>query len=248
MEFTDYQDLLDSAREYYIEGDYKRAEPILHQILLRNNRIAEVFLMLATIYYEHGKFTKAINTFKRALEVDPTYADASIGLSIVLNDLGRYEEGRVAFEDAQNLLQKNKTQADPFLDEKLSVKHAEIGDLYFQYSRWEEAIEQYYKAVRLTLKKMDLLLKIADAFVKKGESRHAVRELKNVIRDYPQYIPGRIKLGIVLYNSQNIQEAVQTWESVLSRDPDNQEAKNFIRIAQRSDHPRGTKSSPEMSL
>jgi tetratricopeptide (TPR) repeat protein len=248
MEYTDYQDLLDSAREYYIEGDYKRAEPILHQILLRNNRIAEVFLMLATIYYEHGKFTKSINTFKRALEVDPTYADASIGLSIVLNDLGRYEEGQTAFDEAQILLQKKKTQADPFLDEKLSAKHAEIGDLYFQYSRWEEAVEQYYKAVRLTLKKMDLLIKIADAFVKKGEHRHAVRELKNVVRDYPQFIPARIKLGIVLYNSQNIQEAVQVWEAALTRDPDNKEAQNFIRIAQRSGSSRATAPSLSPSL
>ena len=64
--------------------------------------------MLATIYYDKGQFSKAIKTFKRALEIDPTYTDASVGLSIILNDLGRYEEGKEVFQKAQKLLDERK--------------------------------------------------------------------------------------------------------------------------------------------
>lgn len=234
MDFSDYRDLLESTREFFQEGDYKRAEPILHQILLRNNRIPEVFQMLATIYYDQGKFTKAITTFRRALEIEPTYTDASIGLSIVLNDIGRYDEGRKVFDDAQSILSQSKTQADPFLDEKLATKHTELGDLYNQYSRHDEAIDQYYKALRLSVKKTEVSMKVIESFLKKGDSRNAIREAKNIIRDYPQFIPVRVKLGIILYNNKQVVEAVEAWETVLLRDPENPEAKSYIQIAQRA--------------
>lgn len=87
-------DLLEEARRSFIDGNYKVAEPILQQLIFKNTKNPEVYQMLATIFYDQGKFTKAIQTFKRALEIDPTYTDASVGLSIILNDLGKYEEGR----------------------------------------------------------------------------------------------------------------------------------------------------------
>src|SRR4051812_25935432 len=104
MAYGNLGELIETAREYFIAGDYKRAEPLLQQGLLQNNRSPELFQMLATIYYDQGKFSKAIKTFKRALEIDPTYTDASVGLSIILNDLGKYDEGRKVFEEAQQAL------------------------------------------------------------------------------------------------------------------------------------------------
>ena len=87
--------------------------------------------MLATIYYDRGKFNKAIKTFKRALEIDPSYTDASVGLSIILNDLGRYEEGQEVFEVAQKVLEEKKKKNDPFIDKLIAQKHEELGDIYF---------------------------------------------------------------------------------------------------------------------
>ena len=79
--------LIDEARESFIEGDYKIAEPLLNQPTLLHSKNPEVFQMLATIYYDQGKFNKAIKTFKKALEIDPSYTDAAVGLSIILNDI-----------------------------------------------------------------------------------------------------------------------------------------------------------------
>ncbi|MES3038493.1 MAG: tetratricopeptide repeat protein, partial [Bdellovibrionota bacterium] len=104
------EELLQEARRNFIDGNYKMAENLLSQLVLGNLKNPEVFQMLGTIYYDQGQFNKAIRTFKRAIEIDPNYTDASVGLSIILNDLGRYEEGRKVFEDAQSLLDKKKNQ------------------------------------------------------------------------------------------------------------------------------------------
>src|SRR5688572_16695949 len=128
-----FDEMFEEAKREFIQGNYLVAEPILNQLILRNTRNPEVFQMLATIYYDKGQFNKAIKTFRRALEIDPTYTDASVGLSIILNDLGRYDEGKQVFEEAKALLDKRKGQVDPWLEEKLASKHEEIADLYFQY-------------------------------------------------------------------------------------------------------------------
>ncbi|MBK9293776.1 MAG: tetratricopeptide repeat protein [Oligoflexia bacterium] len=232
MAVVDEQELLEVAREKFRNGQLPIAERLLQQLLLINNRLPEVYQMLGTIYYDQGKFTKAIQTFKRALEIDPTFTDASIGLSIIYNDLGKYEEGKAVFQEAQRVLAFKKTKSDPYIEEKLSLKHLELGDLYFQYQRFDEALEQYYKASSLTIRKPDAHMKIVEVYIKKNQASKAVKELRKLIDSFPGYIPARLKLGVVFYNSNKVVEALQEWEGVLSRDPLNSDAQNYLKLAQ----------------
>ncbi|AHI04613.1 TPR domain-containing protein [Bdellovibrio bacteriovorus W] len=225
-------DMLSEARGYFINGNYKMAEPILNQMLLQNTRNPEVYQMLATIFYDKGQFSKAIKTFKRALEIDPTYTDASVGLSIILNDLGKYDEGKQVFLDAQVQLEKKSGKQDPFVDEKLASKHEELADLYYQYKRYKEALEQLLKAQKLSSRKAEITMRIAEVYVQIGESDRAIRDLKALIREYPHLIPARLKLGAIYYNSNNIAEATEQWENILIRDPQHPEALRHLKMAQ----------------
>jgi tetratricopeptide (TPR) repeat protein len=225
-------DMLSETREYFIDGNYKMAEPILQQMLLQNTRNPEVYQMLATIYYDKGQFSKAIKTFKRALEIDPTYTDASVGLSIILNDLGKYEEGKQVFVEAQSQLDKKTGKNDPFVDEKLSSKHEELADLYFQYKRYNEALEQLLRAQKLSTRKAEITMRIAEVYVQLGQNDRAVKDLRSLIREYPHFVPARLKLGAIYYNSNNIAEATEQWENVLMRDPQHPEALRYLKMAQ----------------
>lgn len=231
MEYVDTSDILEMAREAFIAGNYQKSEPLLNQLILLDNKNPEIFQMLATIYYDKGQFKKAIKTFKRALEIDPTYTDASVGLSIILNDLGRYEEGREIFETAQRELNRTKTTTDPYINERLATKHVELGDLYFQYKRYMEATEQYYKALNLSSRKAEVSLKIADAFLKASEPKKALKILRDVQAEFPAFLPAQIKLGVILYHSNRVVEAIEEWEKVLMRDPGNKDVREYIRIA-----------------
>jgi tetratricopeptide (TPR) repeat protein len=232
MASVDQKELLDQARQRFIDGDYASAEAMLHQLLNINNRIPEIFQILGTIYYDRSQFGKAIKHFQRALEIDPSYTDASVGLSLILNDLGRYDEGKQVFQTAQKALEDaKKKQADPYLEEKLAKQHLQLGDIYFQYQRYGEALEQFHKAFGL-LQKPEIKLKIIDCHVKKGETDKAVRELKVFVKDHPENMRAQNWLGILLYNSKRVADAVDQWEKVLFREPENEEAKKYIRQAQ----------------
>ncbi len=225
-------DLLIEARNHFISGNYKMAEPLLQQLILQGTRNPEIYQMLATIFYDKGQFSKAIKTFQRALEIDPTYTDASVGLSIILNDLGKYEEGRQVFVDAQNILEKKTNKSDPFVDERLASKHEELGDLYFQYKRYNEALEQLLKALKLSTRKPELTMRLSEVYSQMGQHERAIKELKNLVHDYPQMTTARLKLGLVLYNYNRVAEAVEQWENILIRDPQHPEALRYIKMAQ----------------
>lgn len=225
-------EVFQEAKQNFIQGNYKSAETLLNQLVLNQNKNPEIFQMLATIFYDRGQFNKAIRTFKRALEIDPGYTDASVGLSIILNDLGRYDEGRKVFEEAQRLLDQRKNQSDPYLDEKLASKHEELADLYFQYKRFNEALEQLLKAQRLSARKAEITTRVADCYLQLGESAKAIKDLKALVREFPNFLTGRMKLAQVYYSLNQVAEATEMWESVVARDPNHQEARKRLKMAQ----------------
>lgn len=231
---TELKELLDTAREHFREGNYRIAESLLQQLLLADGKNPEVFHMMATIYYDQGKFNKAVKTFRRALEIDPTYTDASVGLSIILNDLGKYDEGKKVFIEAQEALAKKSTESDPYIQEKLATKHDELGEMYFRYKRFDEALEQYFKALSLSTRKAELKMKIIECFIQKEDETKALKELKLLVQEYPQFVPARLKLGLMYYGSKKIVEAIEQWETVLLRDPEHPLAIKYLQMAQES--------------
>ena len=225
-------EMMVEARDAFISGDDRTAEQLLQQLLLKNGRNPEIHQMLGTLCYNKGKFNKAIQHFKRALEIDPTYTDASVGLSIILNDLGKYEEGKQIFQEARERLDKAKGSPDPWVDEKLASKHEELADLYSQYRRPNEALEQLLKAQKLSSRKAEITLRIADVHVQMGQKDRALKDLRQLVREFPALVTARLKLGLILYNSNNVAEAVEQWENVLVRDPENPEALRCLKMAQ----------------
>lgn len=229
---TASDEMLTTAREYFRENKLSLAEPLLNQLILKNAKSAEVFHMLGTIYYDQGKFNKAIRAFKRALEIEPTFTDASVGLSIILNDIGRYDEGRKVFEEARDLLHKQQAGEDPYLNEKFSIKHDELGEMYFAHSRFKEALDQYYKALSLSSRKPELTMKLVECFVRLEETDRAIKELRGLIKDYPGFLSARVRLGKMLYDAGEVQAAIEQWEATTERDATHSEAQRLLRQAQ----------------
>lgn len=232
-------DLLETARSFFRENLYSQAEPILHQLAVtgvgKPAEQAEVWHMIAVILYDRGRFTKAIKTFRKALETDPTFTDASVGLSIILNDLGRYDEGRQVFQDAQAALNRKNFDQDTLLKERLAAKHHELADMYFSHKRWGDAIDQYRQAIAILPAKTDLRLKIIDALTNKGELGQAFREIRQLVQEQPMNHKARLKFGFMLYQAKRVADAIDQWETILLRDPENPQAKEYLRMARDAD-------------
>lgn len=233
MENIKLSDLLKKAKEAFQKNDLKTASLFLNEIIEQNPNATEAFFYLANVFHIRGELGKAIKAFQRVLELDPHHTDASISLSVIYNDIGKYEDAKVIFEKANNQVKNNQHQgiSDPHLNKKFSLKHYELAEMYVSYGRADEALFEYNKAATLDPDNLEIRIKIAKTYAKKGFISKAFDELKRLKNEYPAYMPGKIALGLLYYGNGNIIEAQAEWQNVLSRDPNHPEATMYLQLS-----------------
>ena len=68
--------------------------------------------------------------------------------------------------------------------------------------------------------------------MKVGSPDRAVKELKDLVRDFPGFLNARVRLGRLLFENGDVANAVDQWEAALQRDPNHAEAQRLIRQSQ----------------
>lgn len=233
MESIKLIELIKKAKEAYQRNDFKNASLVLNEIIENDPNATEAFFLLANIFHMRGELGKAIKAFQRVLELDPQHTDASISLSVLLNDIGRYEEAKNIFDKANQhvKLSPQNGLAEPHVNKKFALKHFELAELYASYSRYDEALFEYNKAIALDTENLEVRIKVAKCYSKKGFLSKAVEELKRLKTENPGYLPARMALGLLYYGSGNVIEAQSEWQGVLSRDPKHQEATMYLNLS-----------------
>src|SRR5271168_3341623 len=137
------EDLLRLANEDIARNSLSSAERTLEQAILMNNQVPDAFHLLGYVYSKKGKFKKAILAFERALSLDPFHTEAAIALSSLYNDVGKYKEGAQVFLKTQKRLDLTQPGFDPRINQSLAHRHHELGRLYMQYERFQEAQREF---------------------------------------------------------------------------------------------------------
>jgi len=233
LENTKLSELFKKAKEAFQRNDLKTATLFFNEIVENNPNSTEAYFHLANIFHIKGELGRAIKGFQRVLELDPHHTDASISLSVIYNDIGKYEEAKAIFDKANNQIKNSQQQgiSDPHLNKKFALKHYELAEMYISYGRSDEALFEYNKAVNLDQDNLEVRIKVAKAYTKKGFISKAFEELKKLKTEHPGYMPARIALGLLYYGNGNIIEAQAEWQSVLSREPNHQEANMYIKLS-----------------
>ena len=230
------QDSLSLAKDCYKRREYKKALALLNEIVKRDDKCVEAYFYLGNIFYMSGDLGKAMKAFHRVLALDECHTDAAIALSVLYNDIGRYQDAKKIF-DAANERVKNKSKHDAaqiedvHINKKFSAKHYELAEMYLSYARYDEALFEYNKACALDPDNLAARVRIAKVYAKKGFTAKAFDELRKLKNEHPQYLPGRIALGVFHYGNGNIIEAQNEWRKVLGQDPQNSEAAMYLNLA-----------------
>lgn len=213
---------------------FEKADPLIHSLIKEDPENAHAYYLKGTSHYFKNEIGKAIESLERSVELDPKHTDSSVCLSVIYNDIGKYEEANSVFEKANQSVIHTHVGADREIDRKFSKKHFELADLYFRYRRYDEAVEEYNKAAMLDPEDFEVRIRRAKVFVKKGFISRAVQDLQELKTEHPRETAIRIQLGLIHYQQKNILDAELEWEGVLDIDPDHSEAKSYLQMAKTS--------------
>lgn len=232
MDIKQEQQLLSTGRELFKKNSLKKAFIIFEEVIALNPDNSEAYFHMGNIFHIQGQLGKAIKAFNKVLSLDPSHTDASISLSVILNDIGRYEEAQKIFDKANSQVKnQNIGVQDPHINKKFSLKHFELAEMYFSYERYEEALFEYNKACGLDPENLEIRIKIAKAYSKKGYLAKAFEELRKLKSEHPSYIPARVALGLLHYGKGNAIEAQNEWENALLKEPHNEEIQMYLNIS-----------------
>lgn len=232
MEVTKEIQLMTKGKDLFQKNQFKKALPVLEEVIEINPHNLDAFFIIGNIFHIMGQLGKAIKAFNKVLEIDPSHTDASISLSVILNDIGRYEQAKDVFEKANSNVKK-ETQGvnDPHINKRFSSKHFEIAEMYFSYNRYDESLFEYQKAIALDPENLEIRIKIAKVYSKKGYINKAFEELRRLKTEHSNFIPARIALGLLHYGSGNILEAQTEWQNALVKEPRNEELLMYINLS-----------------
>lgn len=227
-------ELIKKGKDCFNRAEYKKAELIFNEVVEIDKSDVDAFFYLGNIFHLKGEIGKSIQAFKKVLDLQPEHTDASISLSVLYNDIGKYDEGKKIFEVANERVKSKQVAGnieDPHINKKFAQKHYDIAELYYSYNRFDEALFDYNKAIGLDPSNLEARIKIAKVYAKKGfiiKSFEVLRKLKN---EHPNYEPARVALGILHYGNGNVIEAQTEWKKVLSQNPHNSEAAMYLNLS-----------------
>ena len=233
-------DLLKKAERHKSDGEIDAAQRLYHEVLESPRfkgdpkALVEVYFSLANIFHVKGEIGRAIESFNKVLDLEPNHTDASISLSVLYNDVGRYEDAKKVFERADKRVKGGSGDhllEDKHINKKFASKHYELAEMYMSYHRYDEALFEYNKVMTLNPEDLGARIKIAKVYAKKKFLNKAFDELKKLKNEHPKCHDARIALGILYYGSGKVLEAQNEWERVLSMSPMHEEAKMYINLS-----------------
>jgi cytochrome c-type biogenesis protein CcmH/NrfG len=96
----------------------------------------------------------------------------------------------------------------------------ELGNLYMDHQRWDEAVRWYREAQALTPEDPDVSTDMGACFVHSGRPAEGLAEFDRVLTKNPDHRNARFNRGVALLALGRSLEAADTWEELLKRHPD----------------------------
>jgi len=230
------QDLYEEGRSYFEQGRLDAAAGCFLEIVKENpDRFADVYNKLGIIYHRKGISHKAIAFLEKALRINPIYTEAALNLSIIYNEVGRYDEAQKTFERAVKAVFKTRTVKDPYIEGRLANEHFRLGNQYYDLGRFKEAIAEYRKALKLRPNFPDITTRLGIAFREIGDLEAATKCFIKAQKINPKYLPAFIHLGIIYYMKGFVDMAIREWKKALAIDPENRDAGIYLSFVSHTD-------------
>ena len=132
---SQFDSLINEAYAAYIAADYPLAEDLYSRVLSQRPQQRDALLGVAALKLRNGDVSTAHRLYRNVLQLDPNNPTASAALYSI--------EGRVGGELTESRL---KMLLDGGVD--VGYIYFSLGNLYARNSRWADAQQAYFEALR----------------------------------------------------------------------------------------------------
>ena len=223
------------GRQRFEAGDDRGALETFTLLLDSCPRFADVHYMVGLVHEREGDLEAASSSLERALEINPSYAEAVAALVSVYERRGLFERSRELAAQLSPSAGSDAGNLDATTRGKLANLHAVLGDAYREAGELREAIEAYRKALDRCPAFHDIRHRLGIALREAGLPSHAIGEFKRVLRTHSTHLESAVQLGLTYYTMGRTPQALTEWERVIEQDPSRADARMYLRMVQTED-------------
>ena len=228
------ENLVDRAKERFELQDYYGCVHLLEEVIRTGKAFADAHHLLGLALHLSGRSEAALESFDRALELNPRYHEAHIHRGIVLNEMGRTVEAEEAFKGAAEARGAERDGIPGHHAAKLANHHAQLGEAYADVGAMAEAIEQYRTALRLGPTFHDLRYRLARMLLEAGRSLEALEELETLAVAKPGAKDIQSTMGLACYVSGETGRAEEIWTGIQQEHPDDSRTRAYLAMLKRA--------------
>jgi tetratricopeptide (TPR) repeat protein len=170
-------------------------------------REAEQTYQAGVSYYDSGEYEKAVETFKRALQLSPNSAESYYHLGMAYGSLGRYREAIEAYKSAIQVKQD------------YAAAYYNLGHAYGNLKKYENAIRAFRLAIQYEPDKIDAYTALANAYFDSGKEEKAIDTFEAAIRRKPDNPYAYYNLGLLYFPGLSPARAIDAFTQAIIRDP-----------------------------
>lgn len=183
-------------------------------------------------HHEKGKLYKAIEEYKEAVRLDPSFYEAHWNLGIIYIRKGMTDS---AIKELEAVV---KLRPDVF-----KARYV-LGNLYHQKKMIGEAIKEFKAAVAIDPDDYDARLGLALMYGEKEDNR-AIREYKKAISIKPNSEIAHYNLGLTYFYNSDFGNAVKEFRKVAEINPNNEQVRGFLKALEEYDKEKISGTLPE---
>ena len=206
------EELYNRGLDAHLSGKMQQAVKLLEEAVEKDTDFLLPFFRLGTVYLALGEFQKALHLHQKALEAHP--GNLRVMLFLVDDYLAAGQ-----LPEAAGVL--NKLIAK---DDTNRTALAALRDIQEQLGDWEGAVETQRKLIKAAGKDPDLqahLLglryQVAAQFLEDGEIEKAVKLLREILKEAPDFVSATVALGEARIRSGRVDEGLKVLTEGYSR-------------------------------
>ena len=222
------EQLIQRARESFDRRDYVAALADLREVVDNHPHFADVRHLMGLCLSFLGQPDAALEQFEKALAENECYIEAQLNRAITLNELGRFDEAKVAFEKAAECEGRAGGRFASSVSARIANAHASVGELYLAASAPAEAAEQFRRALELRPGFHDVRNRLGEALMQEGRLDDAAAEFEKTLEGNGRFFQARLNLGLVHFRRGDRDAAREHWEECRSQEPNSPQVRAYL--------------------
>jgi tetratricopeptide (TPR) repeat protein len=154
-------------------------------------------------YYNQKDFSKAIQAYRKVIELDPTYVEAYNNLGIIYQMMGDVDRALGAYQKS--------TEINP----RYEKGYNNLGILLLLSGRYEEASEAFQKALAVNPNNIESYIHLGVLLKKKGQWQEAIESYQKALAIDPLHRETHYNIALLYEQLENVELAVGHYQQFI---------------------------------